>query len=208
MSNEKSSRREFIKTGLFLGAGALLPGSLALTKMVQSGNSDDRRIIIIGAGLAGLACAYDLGLAGFNIILLEARSRPGGRVRTYRDPFADGLYAEMGAEYVNSEDRYVHKYAKEFGLSILTAKLYDGIYLRGKKFRMKDFHGKPGTPFSLTVSQGYHFVPFFLGNRLHGQAHSPANQQHRFQSGILLDFLKCDRAGEFLIGLDIHHQPY
>ena len=138
MSNEKSTRREFIKTGLFLGAGALLPGGLAMTNMIQSKNSDDRRIIIIGAGLAGLACAYDLWQAGFNIILLEARSRPGGRVRTYRDSFADGLYAEMGAEYVDSEDHYVKKYAKEFGLSILKAKLYDGVYVRGKKFRMKD----------------------------------------------------------------------
>ena len=138
MSNERSTRREFIKTGLFLGAGALLPGGLAMTNMIQSKNSDDRRIIIIGAGLAGLSCAYDLWQAGFNIILLEARSRPGGRVRTYRDSFADGLYAEMGAEYVDSEDHYVKKYAKEFGLSILKAKLYDGVYVRGKKFRMKD----------------------------------------------------------------------
>ena len=138
MSNEKFTRREFIKTGLFLGAGALLPGGLAMTNMIQSKNSDDRRIIIIGAGLAGLSCAYDLWQAGFNIILLEARSRPGGRVRTYRDSFADGLYAEMGAEYVDLEDHYVKKYAKEFGLSILKAKLYDGVYVRGKKFRMKD----------------------------------------------------------------------
>ena len=60
MSNEKSTRREFIKTGLFLGAGALLPGGLAMTNMIQNKNSDDRRIIIIGAGLAGVCRAYDL----------------------------------------------------------------------------------------------------------------------------------------------------
>ena len=138
MSIENSSRREFIKTSLFFGASALVPVGLALTNIVQGKNSDDRRIIIIGAGLAGLACSYDLYKAGYNVILLEARSRPGGRVRTYRDPFADGLYAEMGAEYVDSEDHYVKKYAKEFGLSILKAKLYDGVYVRGKKFRMKD----------------------------------------------------------------------
>ena len=138
MSIENSSRREFIKTSLFFGASALVPVGLALTNIVQGKNSDDRRIIVIGAGLAGLACSYDLYKAGYNVILLEARSRPGGRVRTYRDPFADGLYAEMGAEYVDSEDHYVKKYAKEFGLSILKAKLYDGVYVRGKKFRMKD----------------------------------------------------------------------
>lgn len=138
MSIKNSSRREFIKTSLFLGTSALVPGSLSWTNIVQGRNSDDRRIIVIGAGLAGLACSYDLYRAGYNVSLLEAKSRPGGRVRTYRDSFADGLYAEMGAEYVDSEDHYVKNYAKEFGLSILKAKLYDGVYVRGKKFRMDD----------------------------------------------------------------------
>ena len=104
MSNKNSSRREFIKTSLFLGTSALVPGSLSWTNIVQGRNSDARRIIVIGAGLAGLACSYDLYRAGYNVSLLEAKSRPGGRVRTYRDSFADGLYAEMGAEYVDSED--------------------------------------------------------------------------------------------------------
>ena len=140
MSIKDSSRREFIKTSLVLGASALVPGSLAMTNIVQGRNNDDRRIIVIGAGLAGLACTYDLYKAGYNVVLLEAKSWPGGRVRTYRDPFADGLYADMGAEYVDSEDHYVKKYAKEFDLSILKAKLYDGVYVRGDKFRMKDLH--------------------------------------------------------------------
>ena len=55
----------------------------------------------------------------YNVILIEARSRAGGRVRTYRDPFADNLYAEMGAEYVDSTDNLVHEYCKDFGLKVL-----------------------------------------------------------------------------------------
>ena len=116
MRIKNSSRREFIKTGLFMGASTLLPGGIALTNIVHGKNSDEKRIIVIGAGLAGLACSYDLYKAGFNVLLLEARPRSGGRVRTYRDPFADGLYAEMGAEYVDSGDVHVKKYAKKFGL--------------------------------------------------------------------------------------------
>src|SRR5438045_1814838 len=61
-------------------------------------------IVVLGAGLAGLAAAYELKKAGFGVTVIEARTRPCGRVLTYRDPFADGLYAEMGAEYVDATD--------------------------------------------------------------------------------------------------------
>lgn len=78
-------------------AGGLAPGS---------------DIVVIGAGLAGLTAAYELDQAGYAVTVLEARSRPGGRVRTYRDLFADGLYAEMGAEYVDANDAYDHHYSQ------------------------------------------------------------------------------------------------
>ena len=124
MKNNKTNRRNFLKTSAVLGASIFLPKSIA---KATGRSSDEQRIIVIGAGLAGLSCAYELQESGYNVLLLEARSQPGGRVRTYRDPFADGLYAEMGAEYVDSSDEHVRKYAKEFGLPILPAKQYDGI---------------------------------------------------------------------------------
>ena len=40
------------------------------------------QVIIIGAGLAGLACARELTEQGFDILVLEAAAAPGGRVRT------------------------------------------------------------------------------------------------------------------------------
>ncbi len=98
-----------------------------------------RQVLVLGAGLAGLAAAYELSKAGYAVTLLEARSRPGGRVLTYRDPFADGLYAEMGAEYVDAADEFDHRYCKEFGLKVMTAKLYDAIFVRGKKLKMESF---------------------------------------------------------------------
>jgi heterodisulfide reductase subunit A-like polyferredoxin len=67
----KTNRRNFLKTSLMVGAGLFLPKSIALAK---SNSSDDKRIIVIGAGLAGLSCAYELKQGGYNVLLLEASS--------------------------------------------------------------------------------------------------------------------------------------
>ena len=132
------SRRDFIKQGgASMAVAAITP--LMTTRVLSSAPGSDRRVIVIGAGLAGLSSAYELVQAGFDVTVLEARTRPGGRVRTYRDPFADGLYAEMGAEYVNSDDTYVHKFCKKFDLKVLPAKLYDGILVRDHRYKMADF---------------------------------------------------------------------
>lgn len=55
---------------------------------------------MIGAGLAGLATALELVEAGRDVIVLEAQGRPGGRILTLREPFADGLHVEAGATHV------------------------------------------------------------------------------------------------------------
>ena len=129
-------RRTFLReTASSLALGA--PGLRALSQPAAQPPGSSRSVLVVGAGLAGLAAAYELDKAGFGVTVLEARSRPGGRVSTYRDPFADGLYAEMGAEYVDASDEYDHKYCKEFGLKVMTAKLYDGIFVRGKKISME-----------------------------------------------------------------------
>ena len=135
LNQNQLTRRLFLKkAGSLVSAAAVSPFAIST---LLSGGSDDNRIIIVGAGLAGLSCAYELDNAGYNVILLEAQKRPGGRVSTYRDPFADHLYAEMGAEYVDSTDTYVRDYCKKFNLTILPAKQYDGAYVRGKHLSME-----------------------------------------------------------------------
>ncbi|HEY7698150.1 MAG TPA: FAD-dependent oxidoreductase, partial [Vicinamibacteria bacterium] len=128
-------RRSFLQTTGAVLASSLVPRAAKASISRQS--AERSRVLVVGAGLAGLAAAYELDKVGYGVTVLEARSRPGGRVRTYRDPFADGLYAEMGAEYVDATDEYDHRYCKEFGLKVLTAKLYDGIFVRGRKIAMK-----------------------------------------------------------------------
>ena len=68
--------------------------------------------------MAGLAAGYELTKLGHNVTILEARSRPGGRVFTLREPFADGLYAEAGAARIRDNHHLTLKYVKAFDLPL------------------------------------------------------------------------------------------
>ncbi len=76
-------------------------------------------VVVVGGGLAGLTAAHILMEAGCEVTLLEAQTRPGGRIRTSRDPFPDGLSAEIGAAaFIPVEPDLVMDYIKRFSLPI------------------------------------------------------------------------------------------
>src|SRR4026207_1773461 len=75
-----------------------------------------KKVIIVGAGLAGLAAGYELKRAGHTPIILEAQQRVGGRVYTLRNPFTEGLYAEVGAMRIPRAHTLTMKYVEKFGL--------------------------------------------------------------------------------------------
>lgn len=66
----------------------------------------DPDVIIIGAGMAGLAAARELGRAGLSVCVLEARARVGGRVFTVQDP-ARSVPIELGAEFIHGCPREI-----------------------------------------------------------------------------------------------------
>ena len=100
-----------------------------------------RRVIVIGAGLAGLACAERLVLRGCQVTILEATNRVGGRVRAIRD-FVPGAILEMGAEFVGNNHPLWKSYAKRFDIPLIKADDYAGqdkpILLRGKPVDRKE----------------------------------------------------------------------
>jgi monoamine oxidase len=109
------NRRAFLKQtaagAVGLTAGALrLPGVRAAMRA--------QRILVVGAGMAGLGAALELVNQGHDVTVLEARTRPGGRVFTMRDPFADGLYADAGAMQVYDSHQRVQRYISQFALEL------------------------------------------------------------------------------------------
>ncbi len=110
---ERISRREMLK-GLMAGAAGLM-----LSYNCDRANAKDgKKIIVVGAGFAGLAAAFELLSAGYDVTVVEARDRIGGRVHTLYD-FIPGKTVEAGAELIGANHATWQAYAKLFNLEML-----------------------------------------------------------------------------------------
>ncbi|MBI5032810.1 MAG: FAD-dependent oxidoreductase [Chloroflexi bacterium] len=97
-----------------------------------------KRVIVVGAGMAGLTAAYELQRAGHEVVVLEAQSRVGGRVYTMREPFSDGLYAEVGAMRLPRTHHLTMAYIEKFNIKtapFTMGNLQAYYFLGGKKVR-------------------------------------------------------------------------
>ena len=137
------TRREFLRkvaqaggyraTYLTMQAMGLL-GTAALAEplALEPGSRHGTKVVILGAGIAGLSAAYELGKAGYNCTVLEARDRVGGRNWTIRGgatldmtdgsrqvcEFDEGLYWNAGAARLPSHHQAMLGYCNELGVAL------------------------------------------------------------------------------------------
>jgi len=112
-------RRQFLQ----LSSMAALSLYTSPLRGLQTGGSPARqgpakKVMILGAGISGLAAGLELLQAGHDVTILEAQLRPGGRVYTLRAPFSDGLYAEAGAGRIPITHTLTLDYVKRFKLEL------------------------------------------------------------------------------------------
>jgi monoamine oxidase len=107
------TRREVIAGGTGLALAAALSGPLP-----RALAASPPRIVVVGAGLAGLSCAYQLKQAGISAKVYEGNTRIGGRCWTIRDYFADGQIAEHGGELIDQGHTQIRQLAQSLGLKL------------------------------------------------------------------------------------------
>ncbi len=108
------TRRQFVERASL--AAAALVGAPLLRAAKPPGSS--ARVVVVGAGLAGLTCAYRLKQAGVDATLYEANTRLGGRCWTRRGDFLDGQIAEHGGELIDQGHASIRHLAQELRLPL------------------------------------------------------------------------------------------
>ncbi len=134
------TRREFILRVARQGgavAGVLtalghLPSPPRRTPTVRRGDGEGQHVVILGAGLAGMAAAYELRKGGYRCTVLEARDRPGGRCWTVRGGstaterggsaqtahFDPGLYMNAGPARIPQHHEATIDYCRAFNIEL------------------------------------------------------------------------------------------
>lgn len=120
-----------------------------MISMIQKGigrTTHSKRIIVVGAGMAGLVSASLLKEAGHEVILLESSDRVGGRIYTIRSPFVDREYMEAGAMRIPNSHQLTLEYIRKFGLSLrpfINSTPNDLIFVNNVLVRLKEYEKNP-----------------------------------------------------------------
>jgi monoamine oxidase len=150
------TRRLFLERIAAVGGAGLAYESMTALGLVAQvapapfdlrGEVDGVRVIVLGAGLAGLTVAYELEKLGYRCQVLEARHRPGGRAHTVRRgsrseedgppqlcAFDEGLYLNPGAMRIPHHHITVLNYCRELNVPVeVFAVAGDSTYLYQQK---------------------------------------------------------------------------
>ena len=129
------SRRKMIQASL-VATGAL--GAVAFNDVVTRANPLAEKVLIVGAGIAGLTAGYYLQQAGVRVRIVEANSRIGGRIRSQPQGVGTPITIELGGEFIDSGHKNIRQLAQDLGLELVDLFASD----TGLKSEIRWFDGK------------------------------------------------------------------
>ena len=145
-------RRTFIRNSVMAGIGASMTPNILLAKKINENKNKEtkikkltekKKVIVAGAGITGLCCAYELIKLGHDVTILEASGRFGGHVFTGRDGLSDGLYTDYGADHItNPGYEKFFEYCKEFDLPVIPYPHAEGSEAAPDSHTLKMIDGK------------------------------------------------------------------
>ena len=169
--NEESSmhRRKFMsnifKTGVVIGAAGFLDACSKVPFPLPADESIQPKIVIIGAGIAGLNCAYQLKKSGYIATVYEGSSRTGGRIFTGKDITASGLTTELGGEFIDSGHDDMLELSRDFGLNLIdtlappeSTYAMDSFYIDGRFYTEKEVI-KAFKPYASRIAKDINSLP-------------------------------------------------
>ncbi len=135
---ERIPRRHILQSALMLGTSVLLSDSEAARQKMRP----QRKVVVVGAGLAGLASAYELSTLGYDVVVIESRDRVGGRVHSLHDLAKDRVI-EAGGEFIGSNHPVWIAYAGKFHIALAKGHTGDeqgahSLLVDGQKLNHKD----------------------------------------------------------------------
>ena len=114
-----AEKRRTTRTRFVRDAGAAALALTAFGRVAETARGAAApKIVVVGAGLAGLSAAYTLKKAGHRAEVHEASDRIGGRCWTMRGAFADAQIAEHGGELIDQSHSHIRNLAQELGLKL------------------------------------------------------------------------------------------
>jgi monoamine oxidase len=142
--NPQLSRRQLLGGMAIAGLAGVNPlrklAAIQGRSIAQSPDAyrSDAKVLVVGAGIAGLTVAYRLHQAGIPVQVIEASQRVGGRLKSLSKPNCPGV-VELGGEFIDSRHQSVRALAAELGLELADLRAADAglepeiLYFQGRK---------------------------------------------------------------------------
>jgi monoamine oxidase len=152
-------RRAFLKSfgAAALGFPVLLKSSSA---QPQKRGRAKRSCIVVGAGLAGLAAAYALKNANWDVTVLEARARHGGRIHSFRFAENPELVCELGGEWIGASHERMRALCREFDIPLKDHRFEASLMRDGRVSRPGtwDFSAQANAVFEKFKESYHHYT--------------------------------------------------